>query len=268
MIKKQSSHSFVPRSAHVNLMAQAAFKASKKILRDFGEIEHLQVSQKGLGDFVTSADKFAEKIIITHLKEKQPTYGILSEEIGDHPGSNPDYRWVIDPIDGTTNYMQGIPNFAISIALQFRGEVIAGITYDPIQDELFWAEKGQGAYLNQKRLRISQKRDMDRAILSMEPPYPSSDKIGRFYDDMKHYSSKVMGIRYTGSNALNMAYVAANRYDVFMAPDISAWDMAAGILLIREAGGQVTEIDGRKKMMKFGNVLAANFNLHPQFIRK
>lgn len=254
-------------SAAVNVVAAAIQKASKSLIRDFGEIEHLQVSRKSLGDFVSSADHRAEQTLIQELQKARPTYGFLTEESGEIKGSDPELRWVIDPLDGTTNFLHGIPHFSISVALQKGDEIVVAVVYNPISDELFWAEKGKGTFLNQRRLRVSGRRNLDECLLATGSPFGGRGDPKKFMSMMQVIMPMTAGLRRFGSAALDLAYVAAGRYDGYFENDLQPWDMAAGLLLVLEAGGSVTEIDGGNKMLTSGSVLAGNEFIHAQLAK-
>ena len=215
-------------SANLNIMIKAAEKASRALIRDFGEVEKLQVSIKGPNDFVSNADLKAEKIIIEELKKAKPHYSILSEEDGSEFNKDKKNTWIIDPIDGTTNFLHGIPHFAISIALKSGDEIISGLIYDPIKDEMFYAEKENGAFFNNQRIRVSKKKDVNNCL------FATGGKNRELVD---------LSIRKTGSAALDMAYVAAGRYDGYFQDNLNLWDIAAGIVILKEAGGIINEID-------------------------
>jgi myo-inositol-1(or 4)-monophosphatase len=215
-------------SANLNIMIKASEKASKYLIRDFGEVEKLQVSIKGPSDFVSNADTKAEKIIIEELTKSRKNYSVLSEEIGYIKNNDTDNVWVIDPIDGTTNFLHGVPHFAISIALKSKNEIIAGLIYDPIKDEMFYAEKDNGAYFNNKRIRVSKKKNLEDCL---------------FASGGNDNEPTQLKTRSTGSAALDMAYVAAGRYDGYFQKKLHIWDIAAGIIIVKEAGGNVNEID-------------------------
>ena len=243
-------------SANINVMVKACIKASKTLIRDFGEIEKLQVSLKGPGDFVTASDKKVEKILIEELQKARPTYSILSEEIG-KISKDESFKWIIDPIDGTANFLHGIPHFAISVGLEHNGEIICGIIYDPIKDEMFVAEKGNGSYLNNQRIRVSARPKLhDCMIFSGGPRYKSENKE-LVFDEYKKVSSNVkLPIRKLGSAALNMAYVAAGRCDGYWERDLHYWDIAAGIIIVKEAGGFVTDFKGENAFVENKTILA------------
>ena len=215
-------------SSNLNIMIKAAEKASKSVIRDFGEVEKLQVSKKGPRDFVTKTDKNVEKILIEELSKTKKNYSFLSEEIGEINNKDKDNIWIIDPIDGTTNFLHGIPHFAICIALESNKEIISGLIFDPIKDEMFFAEKNKGAFLNNQRLRVSNKNSIEECLFS------SNHEGVKFCD---------LNMRYTGCAALDLAYVASGRLDGFFHNDINLWDIAAGALLVKEAGGIVNEIN-------------------------
>ncbi|WP_420559497.1 inositol monophosphatase family protein [Tepidicaulis sp.] len=248
-------------SATLTVMVQAARKAARGLQRDFGEVENLQVSRKGPGDFVTAADLKAEKILREELAKARPGYSFLLEEAGEVKGSDKSHRWIIDPLDGTTNFMHGIPVFAISIALERAGEVVAGLVYNPVTDEMFLAEKGRGAFLNNRRLRVAARTELADAVICTGIPH-----LGRasplFLPMLSELMPRVAGIRRTGSAALDLAYVAAGRFDGFWEAGLAPWDMAAGVCLIREAGGTVSDLSGKDKIFETGGVLTANERLH------
>jgi myo-inositol-1(or 4)-monophosphatase len=245
-------------SSLVNVMVAAAYKAGRSLVRDFGEIEHLQVSKKGLGDFVSTADHRAEKILMLELKKARPNFGFIIEESGIVPGDDKDQTWIIDPLDGTSNFIHGIPHFAISIALQAGEEIVAGVVYNPAIDELFWAEKGKGAFLNKRRLRVSGRKHLDETLIGAGTPFSRHGSSKQFLSLMEKIVPHVGGIRRYGAAALDLAYVAAGRYDGYFEAGLSSWDIAAGMLLVKEAGGYVSEINGGKDMLKSGSVMAAN----------
>jgi myo-inositol-1(or 4)-monophosphatase len=250
------------RSPILNVMANAALKAARGLIRDFGEVEQLQVSIKGPGDFVSAADLHAERILKAELQKARPGYGLLFEESGAAAGSDRRHRWIVDPLDGTLNFLHGIPHFSISIALERDGEIVAGVVYEPTRDEMFLAEKGAGAFVNDRRLRVSVRRQLADAVIgtgltsrtkALEPA-----QIGALGAVMAATS----GVRHMGSAALDLAYVAAGRFDGFWQFGLSPWDIAAGILLVREAGGYVSDLSGGHDMLASGDVVAANDHLH------
>ncbi|WP_374763224.1 inositol monophosphatase family protein [Yunchengibacter salinarum] len=249
------------RSPVMNVMVSATMKAAKGMRRDFGEVEQLQVSRKGPADFVSVADERAERILQEELQRARPDFGLLMEEKGEIAGKG-DSRFIIDPLDGTTNFLHGLPHFAITVALEERGEITAGLVYQPITDELYWAEKGTGAYLNDTRLRVSGRDRMERALLATGIPFHGRPGHVEFHAELAEFMPSVAGIRRFGSAALDLAYVAAGRFDGFWEHGLNAWDMAAGILIVQEAGGYVTDLSGGKDMLKRGDIIAANDRLH------
>jgi len=255
------------RSALLNVMMGAARKAARSLLRDFGEVENLQVSRKGPSDFVSSADLKVEKTLRQELKKARPGYGFLLEEEGEIGGEDKSHRWIIDPIDGTTNFLHGIPNFGISIALERDGELIAGVVYQPLGDEMYHAEKGAGAFLNERRLRVSARRKMEDAVLATGIPFHGRDGHESFLRELGAVMKNVAGVRRFGSAALDLAYVAAGRCDAYWECGIKPWDIAAGIVLVREAGGYVTDYQGGNRMFENGQIIAGNDHLHVPLLR-
>jgi myo-inositol-1(or 4)-monophosphatase len=249
-------------SATMNVMIAAARKAARALARDFGEIENLQVSRKGPSDFVTSADLKAEKTIFEELSKARPGYGFVMEERGVVEGTDKTNRWLVDPLDGTTNFLHAIPHFAISIGLEREGVLVAGVVYNVVRDELFWAEKGAGAYLNDRRLRVANRSDMRDALFATGTPFNGKPGHATALGEIERVIAKTAGIRRFGAAALDLAYVAAGRFDGYWERGLNAWDIAAGAVLVREAGGVVTEIDG-DDFMKTGAVLASNQALLP-----
>ena len=251
-------------SPQINLIIKACMKASRSLIRDFGEIEHLQVSTKGPGDFVTSADKRTEKILIEELQKAHPEYGIITEERGIINKSNYKNRWIIDPIDGTMNFLNGIPQFAISIGYEEDGEIKCGVIFNPIMNELFCAEKGNGAYLNNSRIRVSNKKKINDALLVTGGPKGASKIKDKIFSEYIKVSNNVSHVRKFGSGALDMAYVACGRFDGFWQRELKYWDIAAGIIILKEAGGLVDffENDASSPLKK--NVLATNSNIHEE----
>jgi myo-inositol-1(or 4)-monophosphatase len=250
------------RSPTINVMANAALKAARALLRDFGEVEHLQVSVKGPGDFVSTADLRAERTLKSELSRARPGYGLLFEEGGASEGSDAHHRWIVDPLDGTTNFLHGIPHFAISIGLERDGEIVAGIVYDPTRDEMFWAEKGAGAYVNDRRLRVSARRQLDEALIATGIPFGGSGDQPVYLATLTRIAAASSGVRRLGAAALDLAYVAAGRYEGYWEFGLKPWDIAAGILLVREAGGFVSDLSGGRGVLESGDVLAANGHLH------
>jgi myo-inositol-1(or 4)-monophosphatase len=250
------------RSPVLNVMANAALKAARGLLRDFGEVEQLQVSVKGPGEFVSTADLKAERTLKAELSRAHPGYGLLFEESGEAAGADRRHRWIVDPLDGTTNFLHGIPHFAISIALERDGEVVAGIVYEPTRDEMYSAEKGLGAFVNDRRLRVSARRQLGDAVIGTSMPYRWHGDQGAYLDTLAAVMAATRGLRGMGAAALDLAYVAAGRYDGFWEFGLKPWDIAAGMLLVREAGGYVSDLAGGRAMMASGDVLAANDHLH------
>ena len=253
-------------SANINVMVKACRKASKTIIRDFGEIENLQVSLKGPGDFVTASDKKVEKILINELQKARPSYSILSEEIG-QINNDKSFKWIIDPIDGTANFLHGIPHFAISVGLEHDDEIICGIVYDPIKDEMFVAEKGNGSYLNNQRMRVSSRSKLKDCIVFTGGPKLESKNKELALEEYKKFSSKIfIPIRKLGSASLDMAYVAAGRCDGFWQRNLNYWDIAAGIILVKEAGGFVTDFEGENRYVENKTILATNSRISKEMI--
>jgi myo-inositol-1(or 4)-monophosphatase len=255
------------RSALLNVMMGAARKAARNLVRDYGEVEHLQVSKKGPADFVSSADIKTEKTLRAELKKARPGFGFLMEEGGEIIGDDKSHRWIIDPIDGTTNFLHGIPNFCISIALERDGELTAGVVYQPLGDEMFHAEKGAGAFLNERRLRVSARRKLEDTLIATGIPFIGRPGHETFLKELGAVMPQVAGIRRFGSAALDLAYVAAGRCDGYWETGIKPWDIAAGIVLVKEAGGYVTDFQGGSKMLDNGEVLAANDHLHQPLLK-
>lgn len=257
-------------SPALNVMVAAARKAGRPLIRDFGELEHLQVSMKGPADFVSSADQRTEKILIEELTKARPGYSIYAEETGVHDGPDKTHRFIIDPIDGTTNFLHGVPHFAISIALEREGQLVSGVVFNPVTDDMFVAERGHGAYLNDKRLRVAVRKDLPHALVATGIPFmgrvPDSERK-RSLAEVEAVVSRTSGIRRFGSAALDCAWVAAGRFDGFWERGLNAWDIAAGVLLVREAGGLVTNLDGTPDPLKNGDILATNEALHPQLMK-
>jgi len=253
------------RSATLNVMMKAARQAGVRLKRDYGEVDQLQVSRKGPADFVTAADTRTEKILKNELQRARPDFGFLMEEAGHAVGKDGARRWIIDPIDGTSNFVHGIAHFAMSIALEDQGEIVAGLVFDPINELMFVAEKGQGAYLNERRLRVSSRLRMADSLFATGIPFLGRGEAPdheRFLKEMGAIMAVSAGIRRFGSASLDLAYVAAGRFEGFWETGLQPWDIAAGILLVREAGGLVTEIDGGAKMLQSGSIVAANPAVH------
>lgn len=256
-----------PRSALLNVMVAAAQKAARRMVRDFGEVENLQVSKKGPADFVSIADKKAEETLVHELQKARPDFGFVLEEGGEIEGKDTSNTWIIDPLDGTTNFLHGIPHFSISIGLLRDNDLFAGVIYNPVTDEMYWAEKGQGAFLNGRRLRVSARADMALGLFATGVPFMGKEHDPRFLERLGNVMNVSSGIRRFGSAALDLAYVAAGRYDGFWECGLKPWDMAAGLVLVREAGGFLTDISGKKKMLETGTVVAANDKLHAPLLK-
>ncbi|MEJ0091929.1 MAG: inositol monophosphatase family protein [Methylocella sp.] len=247
------------RSALMNVMTAAAIKAGRGLKRDFGEVENLQVSVKGPGDFVSAADRKAEKILYEELAKARPGYGFVLEESGEIEGADKSHTWFIDPLDGTTNFLHGLPIFAISVALAREGQIVAGLVYNPANDDMFIAEKGQGAYLNNRRLRVAARRDMADALIGCGVPHIGKAKEHpRFKAELAAVMAKAGNIRRLGAAALDLCFVASGNFDGFWERDLQPWDIAAGIIMIKEAGGFVTDADGGNDMLSQGSICAGN----------
>ena len=253
-------------SPQINLIIKACMKASRSLIRDFGEIENLQVSTKGPGDFVTSADKRTEKILIDELQKAHPEYGIITEETGIINKSNTEKRWVIDPIDGTMNFLNGIPQFAISIGYEEKGEIICGVIFNPIINEMFIAEKGNGAYLNNSRIRVSNKNKIKDALLVTGGPKGNSKIKNKIFSEYINVSNNVSNVRKFGSAALDMAYVACGRFDGYWQRELNYWDIAAGIIILKEAGGFINFFEEDKDNPLKKNIIASNSNIHNELL--
>jgi len=254
-------------SPALNVMVAAARKAGRALIRDFGEIENLQVSLKGPGDFVSTADKRTENLLLEELSRARPGYCFLLEEAGIVDGPDKTHRFIIDPIDGTTNFLHGIPHFAISIALEREGQLVSALVFNPVTDEMYVAEKGQGAYLNDKRLRVAARKKLNESILATGIPWQTRGDHGRFLAELGAAMRETAGVRRFGTASLDLAYVASGRFDGYWEHDLAPWDVAAGILLVREAGGVVSDLDGGSRALDCGHILAANEPLHPQILK-
>jgi myo-inositol-1(or 4)-monophosphatase len=248
-------------------MMAAARKAGRPLIRDFGEVENLQISMKGPADFVTHADQRTERVLIEELSKARPGYGFLGEEGGAVEGKDKTHRFIIDPIDGTTNFMHGVPHFAISIALEREGQLVAGLIYNPISDDMFTAEKGSGAYLNNKRLRVSSRKELNSALFATGLPYKGKAGMARSLAETEAVLGASSGIRRFGAASLDLAWVAAGRYDGYWERELKLWDTAAGIVMVREAGGIVSDPQGRTDGLDGEAVVAANEAIHPQLLK-
>lgn len=256
------------RSALLNVMFMAADKAARGLKRDFGEVENLQVSRKGPADFVSTADLKAEKTLKQELQKARPGYGFLMEESAEIPESDGSgRRWIVDPLDGTSNFLHGLPHFAISIALEEHGEIIAGLVYDPIKDDRFHAEKGQGAFHNDRRLRVSARHRLNECLIATGAPFAGKGDRPQFLGEIDAVMANTAGIRRWGAAALDLAYVAAGRFDGFWERELSPWDYAAGLILVREAGGYVSEMNGKALKMGSPSILASNNAIHSDLMK-
>jgi myo-inositol-1(or 4)-monophosphatase len=249
-------------SPALNVMVAAARKAGRALIRDFGELENLQISKKGPADFVSTADSRTERILIEELTRARPGYGFLVEEGGAIEGKDKTHRFIIDPIDGTTNFLHGIPQFCISIGLEREGQLVSALIFNPVTDEMYLAEKGHGAYLNDRRLRVAGRSVLSEILVASGAPFLGKDGREIFLTELNGVISATAGMRRFGSAALDLAWVAAGRFDAFWERNLKPWDIAAGILIVREAGGVVSDMDGRDCMLDCGHVLAANDALH------
>ena len=255
------------QSALLNVMIAAARKAARSLRRDFGEVENLQVSLKGPANFVTAADRRAEDILRVELAKARPGYSFHGEEGGRHEGSDKTHVWFVDPLDGTTNFLHGIPQFAISIGLERAGTVVAGVIYNPISDELYTAERGKGAFLNDHRLRVAARKRMTEAVVACGLPHYGRGDLALGIQELAAVHDKVAGLRRFGAASLDLAGIAAGRYDIYWERNLSPWDMAAGLLMVREAGGFVTDLDGADAMFAKGHIVAGNETLHRELLK-
>ncbi len=251
----------------INVMTAAAQKTGRALARDFGEVENLQVSKKGPADFVSAADRRAEKIVVEELRKARPAYGVLAEEGGAIEGSDTSNRWIIDPLDGATNFLHGIPQFAISIALERDGQLFASVIYNPVTDEMFMAEKGKGAFLGNRRLRVSARRKLDESLFATGVPLRDREGHKPFLAQLEKVMAVSAGVRRYGAASLELAWVAAGRYEGFWERGLKPWDVAAGILMVAEAGGFVSDFQNRKSMLKTGDIVAASANLHTPLLK-
>lgn len=257
----------VSHSGLLTVMDRAARKAGAKLRRDFSEVQHLQVSRKGPADFVSKADQRAERTLYDELLHARPDWGFLLEEAGEIPGDPNKPRWIIDPLDGTSNFLHGLPHFAISIAVEEplaygKREITSGLVYQPLTDESFWAEKGRGAWLQDQRLRVSARRDLTEALIATGIPFHGQGDFARWSRILGAVAPQVAGIRRYGAASLDLAWVAAGRFDGYWEADLQPWDVAAGMLLVREAGGFVTDFRGGDKALERSEFLAGNDAMH------
>lgn len=256
------------RSANLNVMVEAAEKAGRSLVRDFGEVENLQVSKKGPGDFVSNADLKSEKIIMETLAKARPSYGFYMEEGGVRKGKDETFRWVIDPLDGTTNFLHGVPHWCISIALEKDRETIAGLVYDPLKDEMFLAEKGTGAFMSSARLRVSSRGDMASSLIAIGGATLDAERYATYMAEVQAVTAHVASTRRLGAAALDLCYVAAGRFEGFWERDLNAWDVAAGALIVKEAGGFVTDINGGKDYVYGRSIVAGNQAIQAELLKK
>ncbi len=254
-------------SANLNIMIKAARKAGRSLVKDFREVENLQVSMKGAGDFVSKADIAAEKILKDELLGARPTYGWLAEEGGELPGEDPTRRWIVDPLDGTTNFLHGLPHWAVSIALEHKGQIVAGVIFDAAKDEMYFAEKGAGAWMNETRIRVSGRHRMIESIFATGIPFAGRSDLPLTLQDLARLMPACAGVRRWGSAALDMAYVATGRYEGFWERRLNSWDIAAGIILVKEAGGFVQSIDPEEHILSDGNVICGNEPIFDAFAK-
>jgi len=254
-------------SALLNVMMKAARKAARQLVRDFGEVEKLQVSVKGPANFVTAADRKAEQTLRDELMTARPGYSFVGEEGGRIDGPDKTHTWYVDPLDGTTNFLHGIPQFAISIGLEREGTMIAGLVYNPVSDEMFLAERGKGAFLNDQRIRVSGRRSMQDAVVACGLPHRGRGDLALFRSEFMAVQEQVAGLRRFGAAALDLAFVAAGRLDIYWERNLQTWDMAAGILLVREAGGYATDCDGHDAMFATGHIAAGNETLLKELLK-
>ncbi len=258
----------MPHSAILNVMTKAAYRAGRSLKRDLGEVENLQVSLKGPRNFVTAADRRAEAIVREELLRARPDYGFLGEEGGATAGSDQSHRWIVDPLDGTTNFLHGIPHFAVSIALERNGAIVAGLVFNPANDDLFVAERGKGAFLNDRRIRVAARTRLAEAIVACGlPHYGRGSDMALARLEIAAAQQNFAGLRRYGAASLDLAWIAAGRLDAYWERDLSPWDVAAGIILVREAGGFVTDIDGGDTVLSKGDVAAGNDTMHKELLR-
>ena len=255
-------------TALVKVMIDAARKAGRTLARDFGEVAELQVSKKGAADYVSAADLKAEQTIFEELSKARPGYGFLGEERGLVEGTDKTHTWIVDPLDGTTNFLHAMPHFAVNIALQRGGVIVAGVTYNPATADLYWAERGRGAFQNGRRLRVAARTRFDEAVFATGIPFMGHGQHGRFLKELHQISQRVAGVRRFGAAALDLAWVAAGRFDGYWERDLHAWDLAAGLILVTEAGGMVTDAEGGDDPLATGSICAANSELHPKLLER
>jgi myo-inositol-1(or 4)-monophosphatase len=258
----------MPSSALINVMFTAARKAGRSLARDFGEVEQLQVSLKGPANFVSAADHRAEEIIHAELSRARPGYSFLMEERGEIKGDDPTHRWIVDPLDGTTNFLHSIPIFSISIALEREGELVAGLIYNPATDETFTAEKGKGAFINdRRRLRVAARSELAASVICTGVPHAGRPGHDLFLKELRAIMAASAGIRRTGSAALDLAWTAAGRFDGFWERDLRPWDIAAGMVILREAGGYMSDANGKDRILEEGTIVAGNETIHAKLLK-
>ena len=255
-------------SALLQVMIAAARKAARGLSRDFGEVAELQVSKKGAADYVTAADLKAEQVLFEALTKARPGYGFLGEERGLVEGTDKTHTFIVDPLDGTTNFLHAIPHFAINIALEREGQIVAAVTYNPVGGELFWAERGKGAFVNDRRLRVAARRELVDCLLATGIPFAGRQGHAVFLKELHQVAPRVSGVRRFGSAALDLAWVAAGRYDGFWERGLNAWDIAPGILLVTESGGKISGIDPDEDVLETGNLVASNLELMPLILER
>src|SRR5580704_10080790 len=255
-------------SALLKVMIDAVRKTARGLTRDFGEVDALTVSKKGAADFVSAADLKAEQTLFEELSRVRPGYGFLGEERGEIAGTDKTHRWIVDPLDGTTNFLHGIPHFAINVALEREGQIVAGVTYNPVNHDLFWAERGRGAFMNDKRLRVSARTKLEDAVIATGIPFLGHGQHARFLKELHQISARVAGVRRFGAAALDLAWVAAGRFDGFWERDLGTWDLAAGVLLVTEAGGVVTGAEGGELVLSEGSICAGNPTVHALMLER
>ncbi|HEY3947531.1 inositol monophosphatase family protein [Phenylobacterium sp.] len=256
------------QSALLKVMSDAARKAARGLNRDFGELAELQVAKKAPADFVSAADLKAEQTLFEALAKARPGYSFLGEERGMIEGTDKTHTWIVDPLDGTTNFLHAIPHFAINIALEREGTVVAALTHNPVTNETFWAEKGKGAFVNDKRLRVAARTRLDEAVLATGIPFMGHGQHATFLKELHQITQRVAGVRRFGAAALDLAWVAAGRFDGFWERDLNAWDVAAGVLLVAEAGGRVTDAEGGEEVLTKGSICAGNLDIHPLLLER
>jgi myo-inositol-1(or 4)-monophosphatase len=257
----------MPHSALLNVMIKAAYRAGRSLKRDLGEVENLQVSLKGPRNFVTAADRRAEEIVREDLAKARPDYGFLGEEGGARAGTDTNNRWIVDPLDGTTNFLHGIPHFAVSIALERSSAIVAGVTYNPANDDLFVAERGKGAFLNDRRIRVAARKTLAEAVVACGLPHFGRGDLDVARNEIAAAQQHYAGLRRFGAATLDLAWIAAGRFDAYWERDLSPWDVAAGLILVREAGGFITDLEGGDGALTKGEVAAGNDTMHRELLR-